>query len=89
MGDGATPPPILLYGTQQVQKFNRIVPDAVHILVAVYRIPGKNIDLVLSANLPEKTEFNTGLTPQQLQDGKDAFGVAARSLKIVNFSLFA
>jgi hypothetical protein len=84
-----TPPPIILYGTQQVPKFNRTVPDDVHISLALYRVASKNIDLVLTVNLPEKTEANTGLNPQQLQEGKDAFAAAARSLKILDFGLFA
>ena len=87
--DNTTPPPVLLYGTQQVPKFNRTIPDDVDILLALYRITNKNTDVVLSVNLPKKTGSNTGLNPDQLQEGRDAFITAARSLKIIDFGLFA
>ena len=84
-----TPPPILLDGTQQVAKFNRSAPDDVRILLAVYRVESKAVDLVLSASLPVAKEIGGVLGEMEFNDAKEAFLTAARSLKIIDFGLFA
>ncbi|THH04481.1 hypothetical protein EW145_g5493 [Phellinidium pouzarii] len=84
-----TPSPILLEGSQQIAKFNRQFEDKVHILLALYRVTGKNVDLVLSANIPITTEAGGVLGSDDLNSSKEAFLAAARSLKIADFGLFA
>lgn len=86
---GTTPPPTLLDGSQQIAKFNRSYKDEVRILLALYRIAGKNVDIVFSANIPIKTENGPGLDPMQVSDAKEVFLSAAKSLRIVDSSLFA
>lgn len=85
----STPPPILLNGLQRIAKFNHEQSDEVHILLAVYRIASKNVDLVLSANIPVTTGSDNGLDASDLTRLKETFSAAAVSLKIVDFSLFA
>ena len=80
-GDG-TPSPTVLNGTQQVRKFNRSNADDVRIYMAVYRVPGKGVDVVLTMNVPFVDET-------QLAEAKSVFNVAARSLAIIDYSLFA
>ena len=87
--DSQTPPPILLYGTQSVRKFNSTVLDQVRILLAIYRVPQKNVDLVMSMNAPMQSASGDALTEDQWDQAKEAFGVAARSLRIVDYGLFA
>jgi len=84
----STPCPILLHGTQTASKFNRTIPDEVKILLALYRIESKSVDLVFSANLPVATETSDGLSLEQIDEAKSAFIAGARSLRIVDFSLF-
>ncbi|KAH8117535.1 Mog1p/PsbP-like protein [Phellopilus nigrolimitatus] len=84
----ATPSPILLDGLQRVSKFNRQHNDEVRIFLAIYRIASKGVDLVLSANLPLETETGGGLGQEDFHSAKEAFLVAARSLKIEDFGLF-
>ncbi|WFD04126.1 hypothetical protein MOBT1_002829 [Malassezia obtusa] len=79
--DGATPRPSLLHGTQKVKKFGKITEeDTVHIWVAVWRLPSKNVDLVLSRNNPSAADLDAE---------SQAFRTTAGSLRIVDWSLFA
>lgn len=84
----STPNPILLHGSQTVKKFNRTIPDEILIILALYRIESKSVDLVFTANLPVATEGGDGMSVVQLNEAKVAFITAARSLRIVDFSLF-
>lgn len=75
---GATPTPSFLHGTQVIPKFGKVQDlDTVHVYVALWRLPSKNVDLVLSVNDPEP-----GCT------GWDAAHRAAHSLRIVDWGLF-
>ncbi|KAI0083993.1 Mog1p/PsbP-like protein [Irpex rosettiformis] len=85
---GDTPPPIILHGTQAVPKFNSTTPDEVHILLALYRVQSKNVDLVLSMNAPTKTSGDGAISADGLAAAKRDFDVAATSLKILDFELF-
>lgn len=77
----STPRPALLYGTQKVKKFGKDHDeDDVHIWVAVWRLPSKNVDLVLSRNNP----CNAALDAQARE-----FRDTAASLRIVDWTLFA
>lgn len=75
---GATPAPSLLYGTQVIPKFGKVQDlDTVHVYVALWRLPSKNVDLVLSVNDPEPSRM-----------GWDAVHRAAHSLRLVDWGLF-
>ena len=84
-----TPTPILLDGSQQVKKFNRQFPDDIRILLAIYRLESKGVDIVLSANLPIAKESGGGLDEAEFNSAKEYFLTAAKSLKVLNFDLFA
>lgn len=78
--EGATPTPALLQGVQRVQKFGKAENESdVNIYVAVWRLPSKNVDLVMSLNDPERTSQSIG----------EAFRAAAASLRIRDWGLFA
>ncbi|KAG6829988.1 hypothetical protein H0H87_009595 [Tephrocybe sp. NHM501043] len=84
-----TPSTILLSGVQSVPKFNRTKPDEVQILMALYRIEQKDIDLVVTFNIPIKTEDDEGAVPSEREAiARKQFDAFARSLKIVNYGLF-
>lgn len=86
---GETPAPILLIGTQLIPKFNATVSDEVQIFLALYRIPSKNVDLVMSMNVPTKAEGGGVVSSDELTASKRIFETAASSLNIVDFGLFA
>lgn len=79
----------ILSGTQLVRKFNTTQPDAIHILMAVYRIKDHNVDLVLTMNVPTRTTDGAGVDEAGLTSARSTFELAARSLRIVNYGLFA
>ena len=82
----ATPSPALLTGTQLVRKFAKASEpeEPVTIRVALWRLPSKQIDLVLSVNEPDTSQATS--QPSQAQA---AFELAASSLKIRDWNLFA
>ncbi|KAG6891036.1 hypothetical protein C0992_010698 [Termitomyces sp. T32_za158] len=84
-----TPSAILLSGTQQVPKFNHTEPDAVHILLALYRVTSKAIDLVVSFNIPTKTGNLDEVSKEYEEAVRKHFDKFVRSLKIVDYGLFA
>ncbi|GJE86873.1 Mog1 domain-containing protein [Phanerochaete sordida] len=86
---GDTPAPIILRGTQSVPKFNAVEPDEVQILLALYRIESKNVDFVMTMNVPTKTTDGGAATPTELAAATQVFNAAAPSLKIVDFGLLA
>ncbi|KIJ44150.1 hypothetical protein M422DRAFT_30655 [Sphaerobolus stellatus SS14] len=85
----AMPLPIILSGEQEVRKFNHTIPDRVWIFLAVYRVKVKNTDVVLTANIPYSVEGFVKLDEVGLNTAKQLFDSAAKSLKIVDFGLFA
>ena len=80
---------VRLNGTQHVPKFNATTPDEVQIFLALYRIPSKNVDLVLTMNVPTKAAGGGAVNKQEQAEAKAVFDEAAKSLKIINFGLFA
>ena len=80
---------VTLFGTQHVPKFNTTTPDEVQIFLAMYRISSKNVDLVLTMNVPTKAADGGALNQAELAEAKDIFTTAAQSLHIVDFGLFA
>jgi len=82
-----TPSPIVLKGDQLVRKFNSTVPDTIRILLAVFRVESKNVDLVLSMNIPlETVEGKTDNA--EYQRAQHDFETAVKSLRILDFDLF-
>ena len=71
-----------------MHKFNRATEDDVRIFMAVYRVVDKSIDLVLTMNVPSRGSDSTA-DEQQLVEAKTVFDIAARSLSIVDYGLFA
>lgn len=82
-----TPSPIVLKGSQLVRKFNSTVPDAIHILLAVFRVVSKNVDLVLSMNIPLRT-VEDEVDDDEYQSAQRDFETAVKSLRIRDFGLF-
>ena len=80
---------VLLDGTQLVSKFNATTPDEVQILLALYRITSKSVDLVMTMNVPTRAVGGGAVSQQELVEAKAAFETAAHSLNIVDFGLFA
>jgi len=86
---GDTPAPVILRGTQSVSKFNAAEPDEVQILLALYRVESKNVDFVMTMNVPTKTLDGDAVTPAGLTEATQVFETAAPSLKIIDYGLFA
>lgn len=86
---GQTPAPVLLAGTQTVPKFNQTQPDEVQIRLALYRVESKNVDFVMSMNIPTKSADGGAVSPAGLAQAQKVFEIAAPSLNIVDFGLFA
>ncbi|KAH9854039.1 Mog1p/PsbP-like protein [Lenzites betulinus] len=87
--NGATPNPVVLYGTQTVQKFNSATADEVRILLALYRVPEKNVDLVMTMNVPMTSTDGGAVGEDGWNTARNVFNTAARSLRIVDYGLFA
>lgn len=72
-----------------VEKFNKKTPDEVRILLALYRVPNKKVDLVMTMNVPMASADGGASSEADWVSAKDAFDVAAKSLRIVDYGLFA
>ena len=81
--------PITLEGEQMVPKFNKTTPDKVQVLLALFRIRDKKVDLVLSANIPIVTADGSPTNAEGVERARNEFGAAARTLQIVDYNLFA
>ncbi|EPQ26965.1 uncharacterized protein PFL1_05600 [Pseudozyma flocculosa PF-1] len=84
-----TPRPSLLVGTQVIKKFGKATEpdDLVRIRLALWRLEGKSVDLVMSLNEPLPRGTAAEAAPSADLDA--AFEQAAASLKIRDWSLFA
>ena len=85
----ATPSLTILTGTQHVRKFNRKHSDEVRIAMCIYRVQEKNIDLVVTTNVPMISDDGGAVGEQGWADAKVDFDAMIKSLKIVDFGLFA
>jgi hypothetical protein len=85
------PSPYFLQGTQFVPKFNRPMPDQVEILMALFRVPDKGADVVLTVNIPTRTQNpETKVIKQEdWEPITKAFHTAIETFQIVDFGLFA
>lgn len=79
----------ILKGEQVVPKFNKVEPDLVHILMALRRVEGKNIDIVVTFNVPVKSADGGAVGDEGLRLAEEDFNIFVRSLQIVDFGLFS
>jgi hypothetical protein len=64
--------------------------DKVCILVALYRIKAKGVDIVLTANVPLSVDKSSSQHEDTaVQVATAIFNAASQSLKVVDFGLFA
>ncbi|KAF8969805.1 hypothetical protein BDZ97DRAFT_160880 [Flammula alnicola] len=87
-GDG-TPSAIVLKGVQMVPKFNHTTPDKVQIFMALFRVESKAADLVLTFNVPVESVDGGAVDSGGLENAEADFNTFVRSLRIVDFGLFA
>ncbi|KAF8270358.1 Mog1p/PsbP-like protein [Lactarius quietus] len=80
-----TPSVIILRGRQTVPKFNSTTGDDVRILMALYRVEEKKVDLLLTLNFPVSVDTRT---EEQFTKAQSDFHAIATSLRIVDFGLF-
>jgi len=85
----STPSVILLSGVQSVRKFNRTAQDQVRILMGLYRIEAKGIDLVVTFNIPVTSQDGGAVDSSRLEVIQQQFDTFTRSLRIIDFGLFA
>jgi len=85
------PSPYLLRGTQFVRKFNRPIPDQVELLMALFRVPHKGADVVLTVNVPTRTQNpeTKAIKQEEWEPITQAFYRAVETFQIVDFDLFA
>ncbi|KAF9533377.1 hypothetical protein CPB83DRAFT_873476 [Crepidotus variabilis] len=84
-----TPTPICLKGLQMVPKFNQVTPDKVLIFMALFRVETKDIDLVVTFNVPiESIDGGATDAAGELRAEQD-FNTFVQSLRILDFHLFA
>jgi hypothetical protein len=83
-----TPMPTTLSGTQKVAKYNSTTLDDVLILLALWRVETKNVDLVLTFNVPLTTADDGGVDAAGQEEAKRQFEEAAKSLRIADYGLF-
>ncbi|KAJ2930054.1 hypothetical protein H1R20_g7020, partial [Candolleomyces eurysporus] len=88
-GNDKTPSAIVLKGEQLVPKFNKRTPDRVKILMAVFRVQDKNIDVVVTFNIPVEAVDGGALAAEDAAKVESDFGALVKSFRIVDFSLFA
>jgi len=84
-----TPSVIILKGEQSVQKFNHSTPDKVRILMALFRIESKPVDLVVTFNIPLEAVDGGAVSNEDLEKVQIDFNNIVRTLRIVDFGLFA
>lgn len=85
----STLPSIVLRGHQMVPKFNQTTPDKVQILMALFRIESKRIDLVVTFNIPIEAVDGGVVNSRDMGKVEADFDTFSRSLRIVDFGLFA
>ena len=85
----STLPAVVLKGHQMVAKFNHTTPDEVQILMALFRIESKRIDLVVTFNIPLEAVDGGVVNRRDKEKVEVDFDTFSRSLRIVDFGLFA
>ena len=88
VGDN-TPPAVVLKGYQVVRKFNSTVPDKVRIMMAVFRVESKAIDVVVTFNIPIVSADGGAVGIEGVERSETDFDIFVRSFCISDFGLFA
>lgn len=84
-----TPPAIILSGVQLVPKFKLTTPDQVRVLMALFRVEDKRVDLVVTFNIPMNSQDDDGAVDEEgWNDMQIHFHAFVKSLRIVDFGLF-
>ncbi|KAG7092271.1 hypothetical protein E1B28_008633 [Marasmius oreades] len=84
-----TPSAIVLSGRQSVPKYTCTQPDEVRIYMALYRVPEKPIDLVVTFNVPVASLDGGAVDAEGVKTIERHFDTFVRSLRIIDFRLFA
>ncbi|KAF8212461.1 hypothetical protein K438DRAFT_2010684 [Mycena galopus ATCC 62051] len=84
-----TPPAITLSGVQSVAKFNKSDQDQVRVLMALFRVEDKRVDLVVTFNVPMVSQDHGAVDAEGWNTVQNHFDAFVRSLCIVDFGLFA
>jgi hypothetical protein len=84
-----TPSAIVLRGSQRVPKFNRTTPDDVRIFMALFRVEHKEIDLVVTFNVPVMTLDRGAVGSEGLEQAESDFNKFVTSFRICDYGLFA
>ena len=88
-GGDDTPSAIILKGSQRVPKFNRTTPDDVRIFMALFRVEQKEIDLVVTFNVPIRTLDGGAVGSEGLEQAESDFHKFVTSFRICDYGLFA
>ncbi|PLW52060.1 hypothetical protein PCASD_02068 [Puccinia coronata f. sp. avenae] len=95
-GPRRTPEPVTCYGQQSVSKFNASASEShdVHIWLSLWRLNGvgnngRGTDLVLTFNLPHLPTTNPAHFQRSFEYTRRIFHHSARSLRIVDWTLFS
>ena len=88
-GGDDTPSAIILKGSQRVPKFNRTTPDDVRIFMALFRVEHKEIDLVVTFNVPIRTLDGGAVGSEGLEQAESDFHKFVTSFRICDYGLFA
>ncbi|KAF7338477.1 hypothetical protein MVEN_02073700 [Mycena venus] len=83
-----TPPAITLSGRQTVAKFNKVEQDQVRVLMGLFRVDDKRVDLVVTFNVPRVSQDNGAVGDEEWNTVQNHFDTFVRSLCIVDFGLF-
>jgi hypothetical protein len=83
-----TPIPTTLSGTQKAAKFNQTTLDEILILLSLWRVETKNVDLVLTFNIPLTAADGSGVDEVGQEQAKKQFEITVQSLEIIDFGLF-
>ncbi|KAF7304712.1 hypothetical protein MKEN_01185300 [Mycena kentingensis (nom. inval.)] len=84
-----TPSAITLSGVQSVAKFNKRDQDQVRVLMALYRIEEKSVDLVVTFNVPVQAQDTGAVDEDGWKQTQSHFEAFATTLRIVDYGLFA
>nr|GAT61231.1 predicted protein [Mycena chlorophos] len=84
-----TPSAVTLSGVQTVAKFNKSDRDQVRVLMGLYRIQEKPVDLVVTFNVPVRAQDKGAVDEDGWKQAQTQFEAFVRSLRIVDFGLFA
>ncbi|KAK7023718.1 hypothetical protein R3P38DRAFT_2953882 [Favolaschia claudopus] len=83
-----TPPALTLSGVQSVAKFNQKAQDQVRILMALFRVEDKRVDLVVTFNVPMVSQDDGAVHVEAWNTVQNHFDAFVKSLCVVDFGLF-